>query len=240
MKITKSFIVFIFLMIFLLKSAYATQGFNDNVSEKINYIQDALNKGKGPAKLWWYGWVGFYSSATAVSLTVALTTNDKILQITGGVSAAESLIGLSGMLIFPFRPKDAAEELKSMPENTPEERTKKLETAESLLKLSSDEELAGKSLLQHLLGILVNACGAAVVWPIYDRKIKEAGGIAWQQALELFIVGTTVSELQIWTEPTMALHTQSAYLNKYKTHVESNILLLPLPNGLSFQAVILF
>ncbi|MGC8580643.1 MAG: hypothetical protein ACP5MB_11420 [bacterium] len=224
----------------LAKSAIASEPNANNIPERINYIQDVFNKGTDSAKHWWYGWVGFYSSATAVSLALALTTNNPTLQITGGVSAGESLIGLSGMLIFPFRAKNAAEELKNMPDTTPEEKKKKLETAELLLKQSSDEELAGRSWVQHMLGVLVNAAGAVVVWPIYNNRIKQAGGTAWQQALGLFIVGTAVSELQIWTEPTTAIHGESNYLSTYHTHVESNLFFLPLDKGLSFEIIVRF
>ncbi len=221
-------------------NAHADAASDNAASERIQYIQQELDSGTGAARLWWDGWVAFYSGATIVPLTVALTTDSKILQITGGVSTAESLIGLSGMLIFPFRARNAAEELRSMPENTPEERAQKLATAESLLKKSSDAEIAGKSWVQHFLGVLVNAAGAGVAWGVYGNRIKQAGGTPWQQALELFVIGTAVSELQIWTEPTKAISSEKDYRNRYHVPVDSELLILPSENGLSLAAVVRF
>lgn len=213
---------------------------NNNEEKRIQYIQQALDSGTPSAKLWWNSWVGFYSAATIVSLAAALTTKNEVMQITGGVSAGESLIGLSGMLIFPFKARTAAAELRSIAENTPTERSQKLVRAEELLKQSSDAERAGKSCLQHLLGVLVNAAGAAVVWPLYEDRINHAGGIAWQQALELFIVGTAVSELQIWTEPSKAISDEKDYLKKYFSYPTAGFLVLPSLNGVRIVATIDF
>ena len=212
----------------------------NDTSQRIRFLQQALDAGTGSARLWWDGWTAFYSGATAVSLAVALTTNSKVLQVTGGVSAAESLIGLGGMLIFPFRARTAAQELRSMPENTPEERARKLATAQSLLKKSSDAELAGKSWVQHFLGVLVNAAGAGVVWGVYGNRIKQAGGTPWEQALELFVIGTGVSELQIWTEPTRAISDEKSYSNAYHPRIDSKFFILPSQNGVLFAAAVRF
>lgn len=220
--------------------ARADAGSDSTVGERIQYIQQALDAGTGSARLWWDGWVAFYSGATAVSLAAALTTNSKILQVTGGVSAAESLIGLGGMLIFPYKARTAAETLRNMPDTTPEDKARKLAAAEELLKQSSDAEIAGKSWIQHLLGVLVNAAGAGVVWGVYGSRIRQAGGTPWEQALELFVVGTGVSELQIWTEPTRAITDEKNYLNMQHPRIEPSLLILPSENGLSIAAAIRF
>ena len=242
-KFMKTFILFLtvtVIFITLAPHARADAAYGNDTSERIRYIQQSLDAGTGSARLWWGGWTAFYSGATAVSLAAALTTNSKVLQVTGGVSAAESLIGLGGMLIFPFKARTAAEELRSMPENTPEERAQKLATAQSLLKKSSDAELAGKSWVQHFLGVLVNAAGAGVVWGVYGSRIKQAGGTPWQQALELFVIGTGVSELQIWTEPTRAISDEKNYVNTYHPRIDSKFFILPSENGLLFAAAVRF
>ncbi len=228
------------ILIIVTVNAHADSIHDNGISERIKYIQQALDSGTGTARLWWNGWVVFYSGAAIVPLTVAFAANNKILQITGGVSAAESLIGLSGMLILPFSANIAAEELRSMPENTPGERAKKLAAAELLLKKSSEAELAGKSWVQHLLGILVNAAGAVVIWKGYENRIKEAGGTSWQQALIAFAVGTSVSELQIWTEPAKAIFDERNYTDGDHSPIDLKFSVLPSGNGLSFIAAIRF
>lgn len=239
----KTITIYLVVVSFILSACFNTwadSGYSNNEEKRIQYIQQSLDEGSSSARLWWNGWVGFYSAATVISLAVALTSKNEILQITGGVSAGESLIGLSGMLIFPFKARTAAEELRSMPESTPEQKAQKLAKAELLLKQSSDAEIAGKSWMQHFLGVLVNAAGASVVWPLYEDRIKHAGGIAWQQALELFVVGTAVSELQIWTEPTRAIYDEKDYKNKYADKPQAGFMVLPVKNGLTLVTIIDF
>jgi hypothetical protein len=236
--------------------ANATMG--DDTSERIQYIQQALDAGTSSARLWWDSWFGFYTVATVIPLTaalipsnrmIAMTGNDRILHIsgnikmlhiTGGLSAAQSLIGVTSMLIFPFTPRNAAEELRSMPENTPEERAKKLKKAELLLKESSEEELAGKSWIPHVYGFLINAVGAVITWKVYENKIREAGGTSWKQALTTFAIGISINELGIWTEPTQAISAEKGYIKRYHSEIDSKFLILPTENGLTFIAAIRF
>ncbi|MCL4558764.1 MAG: hypothetical protein M1491_09110 [Deltaproteobacteria bacterium] len=215
----------------------------DGATGRIRYIQKSLDDGTGRAMLWWYGWVGFYAAATIVPLTAALTSRNGTLQVTGGVSAAESLVGLSGMLVFPFTAKDAAENLRSMPESTPEEKAKKLLAAETLLRESAEDETTGSSWIQHTLGVLVNAAGALVIWQGYGGRIRRAGGEPWEQALISFVVGTSVSELQIWTEPTKAMADYKDYRDKYPSSgpsPDARLMVLPLGNGLELAAAVRF
>ncbi len=239
----KPFLLSLFMALVMTGTAVtvsADPGSAGSAGDRIQYIQQALDAGTGSARLWWDGWVAFYSGATAVSLTAALTTNSNVLQVTGGISAAESLIGLGGMLIFPFRARTAAEALRNMPDNTPEEKAQKLAAAEKYLRQSSDAERAGKAWVQHFLGVLVNAAGAGVAWGVYGSRIKRAGGTPWEQALELFVIGTGVSELQIWTEPTRAITDEKNYQNTSHPAITSSFLMLPSENGFSVAAVIRF
>lgn len=223
--------------------SYSDSASSNDVSERIQYIQKSLDDGTGTAKLWWYGWLAFYAGATIVPLTAALTTKNETLQVTGGVSAAESLIGFCGMFVMPFASRSAADELRSMPENTPEERSKKLSAAEDLLKKSAEDEIAGKSWVQHSLGVLVNAAGALVIWKGYESRIKKAGGQSWEQALISFVVGTGVSELQIWTEPVKAISDYKGYKSVYpapRAAIDTKLLILPSENGFEFAAAVRF
>ncbi len=248
----------IFVIIITKTNAHANAAYDNNTTERIQYIQQALDAGTGSAKLWWNSWFGFYTAATVIPLTAAfipanrmidMTGDDRILHIsgnirmlhiTGGLSAAQSLIGFTSMLIFPFTPKNAAEELRSMPEKTPEEKAQKLKKAELLLKESSEEELAGKSWIPHFYGFVVNAIGAVITWQVYGNKIREAGGTPWKQALSTFAIGISISELSIWTEPTQAISDERGYKKKYHSGIDSKFFILPYGNGLTFIAAIRF
>ncbi len=223
--------------------AYGNGTSDGQTTRKIDYLQQSLDDGTGPTELWWYGWVGFYSGATLLMTTLALTTDNPAFQVTSGVGAAESLIGLGGMLIFSYPARSAAEKLRGMPENTPEEREKKLHAAESLLRDSSKAEIAGKSWVQHTLGVLVGAAGSLVIWQVYDSRMKRAGTESWQWALVNFAASTAVSELQIYTEPSEAIADERSYLTRFPApppSLDASFLLLPAPDGAGLAAVVRF
>jgi len=194
----------------------AAEGLSDQeVSERIDFIQDALDQGSTAAQRWWYGWIAFYSGATAFSFVVASLTDDRTLKATQTVSGFQSLVGLSGLLIAPFTGAYAAGVLRSTPEDTPPDRGKKLSKAERLLKKSAEREVEGRAWVQHALGILVNVAGALVIWKGYDKQIREAGDEPWREALLSFALGTAVSQLEIWTQPTRAIGDWEEYQKKY-------------------------
>lgn len=212
----------------------AGQNSSDDLTNRIKEIQSTLDAGEGSAKLWWYGWAGFYTGAAVFSFGLAGLTEDKTLKITQSVAGVESLLGAGGLLIFPFPSRNAAQKLRRMPESTNEERIAKLKEAERLLKKSADAELSGRSWLQHTLAFLVNTTGSLVIWKGYEKQIKENGDNPFTQALINFALGTAVAELQIWTQPTKAIKDRDEYQNKYSLSV------LPTAGGMLASAEIRF
>jgi len=211
----------LFLVVLFLLNNHAHPSETDtspaDIGERIHTIQTNLTHGEQGAKLWWYGWIGFYTGAAVLSFTTALTSDSRATRVFQSVQGAESLLGAGGLLVFPFPAKSAGTLIKDMPETTYDESIAKLQTAESLLRESAEAEIAGRSWLQHTLALLVNATGSMIILKGYEKQIKDAGKNPATLALLNFFAGEAVAELQIWTQPTRAIDDWNNYKSRYSS-----------------------
>ena len=116
----------------------------EQVKERLSFIENALYSGQPRAKTWWYGWISGYSAGAVVMGSLAATHwNDQKLDpltqrkvsdrgfakdmLVGGATFA---LGVGGLLIDPFVPANGPNRLRAMLEGTPEERLLKLQKAE--------------------------------------------------------------------------------------------------------------
>ena len=212
-KSSKGKAVFIVLMacITLLSSAAMAQKAgalsDEQVKERLNYIQTNLDGGQAGAQAWWYGWMGGYTVLTGAQLGIAFSTSEKETKqdmLVGGITSG---LGLAGKLITPFTPAYAPSRLRAMPGDTPEERRAKLAEAENYLKRSSEVEYDGRGWFNQTLNFVVNA-GAAVFLCAYFKRPYEDG-------MFTFIVGMAISEVDIISQPMRATRDWKAYRAKY-------------------------
>lgn len=220
---------------------------DQQVKERLGYIENALNSGRPHAKTWWYGWMAAYSvGAVAGGILAGSHWMDKKNE--GGetvpdrefaegmlVGGATFALGVGGLLINPFVPAYAPNKLRPLPENTPEERRAKLEKAEELLRRCARREAAGRSWTTHLLNIGANAAGAIVTKAGFHQS--------WGNALITFASGEAVSLFNIFTQPMRATHDLNDYEVKYLGKKGTSLPAPPerkwtlsvWPGGLSFQ-----
>jgi hypothetical protein len=192
---------------------------DEQVKERLAYIENALKAGRPRAETWFYGWLGAYSvGAIAGGMLAASRWHDTKLEgaetvpdrefaegmLVGG---ATFVLGVGSLLIDPFVPALASDELRPVPENTQEERRAKLEKAEKMLRDCARREIAGRSLTTHLLNIGANAAGALVLKASFHQT--------WGSALTSFAIGEAVSLANIFTQPTRATRDLKEYEAKY-------------------------
>jgi len=195
---------------------------DEQVGERLNFIENALYSGQPRAKTWWYGWISGYSASAAVmgGLAAGHWNDTKLDPATGLkvqdrefaedmlVGSATFALGVAGLLIDPFVPAYGPNRLRAMPEGTPEERRLKLEQAEVLLRECAKREKDGRGLVTHLLNLGVNAAaGLVTVWA-FDRP--------WSDGLMTFATGEAVSLLNIFSQPRRAMHDLNNYEVKYQ------------------------
>jgi hypothetical protein len=200
---------------------------DEQVKERLTFLGNALQSGQPRAKTWWYGWISAYS-AGAVAQAVLAKSHWNDTKIDNGqtvrdrdfaedmlVGGATLAAGVAGLLIDPFLPAYGPNRLRSMQENTPEERRAKLLKAEELLRQCARREKEGRGWRTHLLNIGVNAAAGIVTVAAFHRP--------WSDGLVTFATGEAVSLLTIFTQPCRSVRDlndyEARYLGKHRAHI---------------------
>ncbi len=179
------------------------------VKERIDYIQKMLDGRKTNANRWWYGWLIGYSAVTVGQGANFFISDSKKTKQDMTLGAAVTFLGAAGQIIDPMTPGSAPATLRSIPENTPQERRKKLLEGERLLQKCAQREKDGRSFRTQLIVGAVNLTSGLIVWLGFKRSIWEGLGN--------FALGTAVTEIQIFTQPTKAINDYANYDRKYRT-----------------------
>jgi hypothetical protein len=209
-----------------LRAAYAQDRAalaDEQVKERLGFIDKALESGQSGARVWYYGWIAAYSTGTAVQWGLSIAhwndvkpadnspdapqVSDRAFaqdMLVGGTTTA---LGICGLLLDPFTPAYGLHQLRSLPENTPEERRAKLLRAEELLRQCAQREKDGRGWLNHLLNMGVNAAAGLVTVLVFDRP--------WTDGLITFAAGEAVSLVNIFTQPRRAVRDLENYEVKY-------------------------
>ncbi len=235
-KTNKNTLTLIFLMVFSAQ-LFSQQNISDTlVTERLQTIEQILNRGKPSANAWWYGWVIGYSAATVGQGAVMAMSEKLGTRQDMALGSITTILGAANILITPRDPAIATDKLAQIPENTPEERSIKLLEAEKLLKRSADVERAGRNWQEQAICGIVNVSSGLITWFGFHRNAM-AG-------LENFLINTAISEAQIYTQPTRAMKDYNAYLNKY-TSIQSSfskttnlkLLVYAVPGGVGVKFV---
>lgn len=213
------------LAILSMAGAYAQQVASipdDQVKERLSFVEKALDAGQPRARTWWYGWIAAYSAGTAVQWGFCLghwndtkaanapnapRVQDRKFAQDMLVGGATTALGVGGLLIDPFLPAFGSRDLKAQPEGTAEERLAKLQKAEDLLRRCAQREKDGQGWTTHLLNLGVNAAAGVVTAAAFKRP--------WTDGLITFATSEAVSLINIYTQPRRAIHDWRDYEAKY-------------------------
>lgn len=192
---------------------------DEQVKERLGFIEKALFSAQPAAKTWWYGWISAYSAGAVVQGILATTHwNDvKVVEdaqgprkvrdrgfaedmLVGGVTCA---LGAGNLLVNPFLPAYGPNRLRIMSEDTPEERLAKLQKAEEILRECALREKKGRGWLTHLLNLGANAAAGIVTAAAFHRP--------WYDGVVTFATNEAVSLLNIFTQPRRAIRDLENY-----------------------------
>ncbi|MEW6365263.1 MAG: hypothetical protein AB1714_11585 [Acidobacteriota bacterium] len=176
---------------------------DQEVSNRLTYIQTVLNEGQTKAKVWWYGWLVGYTGATAGQMAFYAATDEQKTKQDMAAGAGTTALGAVGLLIMPMDPARLPNDLRAIPADTPEARRAKLATAESYLRRSAAREASGRSWKVHALAAAVNLGAGLAIGLRHDRPFSDG--------LITFAVGQLVSEAQIFTQPRRAIRDLREY-----------------------------
>jgi hypothetical protein len=194
---------------------------DEQLKERLSFIDNALYSAQPRAKAWWVGWISAYSAGAVVMGGLAAfhwddekfdpetqrLVSDRGFAEDMLVGSATFALGVGGLVIDPFVPATAPKKLRALPERTAEQRRLKLQKAEELLRECAKREKDGRGWLTHLLNLGANAAaGLVTVWA-FDRP--------WSDGLLTFATGEAVSLLNIFTQPRRAIRDLNNYEVRY-------------------------
>jgi hypothetical protein len=187
-------------------------GLSEEERQRLWTIEQTLLEEQGPARLWWWGWIGIYGVASAGEAVLWGTLHEPKLVANARVGTVTAGLGFLATLITGFPPASAASSLKELPDSTPDQARKKLAAAEALLVECADAESFGRSWFPHTGALLVNGAAAIFLWRHDDDPAS---------AVLTFVLGELVAEAQIWTQPMAS------------SELLGRIAITPLPGGLA-------
>jgi hypothetical protein len=188
---------------------------DSEIKERLQFIQQALERGKSNANQWWYGWLIGYSAATIAQGAIGLTSDDKSTRQDMALGAATTFLGAVGQIITPMTPGSAPDRLAGISDgrdvtcNVSAERKEKLVIAEKLLRECALRERDGRSWKAHAITGVVNLSSGLIVWLGFRRS-------AWE-GLGNFALNTAITEAQIWTQPTRAIRDYDNYNKTFES-----------------------
>jgi len=204
--------VTIFLSAIFLLQVVPLKGQNavaDSIADNlIQDIQLTALKDKQNAQIWWYGWLGGYSAATAGQVIVAATTEKLITRQDMVLGAATTFLGALGQLITPLGPRDAFSGYPTVKEYMSGDYPMSPEETRELLKILAVREKEGRSWKTHAIAGAVNLSSGLITWLGFKRTVWDG--------LANFALNTAVTEAQIWTQPTRAIRDYEKYLREYQ------------------------
>jgi len=174
------------------------------LNQRLQFIETRLARQTPNARYWQYGWTGFHAAGAAAQGLLAVDADDNDDEVNYIVGAVKSSGALAQMLIRPLPAVQSSARLQAMPSETREERIRKLERGEALLRENAARAAGRSGWKRHLIGIGANLIGGAAIAAFGDSS----------DAVTSTLIGIAVSETNIWTEPSRAAEDLEDYRNK--------------------------
>jgi hypothetical protein len=175
---------------------------DEAVAARLTYLVGALEQEEPWARTWADGWTAGFAGLAMTQAALAVAATDggvRAASISGAIKAG---VGFAARLVLPFTARSAATRLRAVREDTPDARRAKLRAAEALLAQSAREEGFSRSWVPLGLGVALNLSSTFILWAGFHRAGAGWFGLG---------AGTTVSQLQFWTQPTGAIGAWDAY-----------------------------
>jgi len=185
---------------------------NAELDARLKFIETRIANQRPSAQYWQYGWTGFHAASAAGQAFLAVDANDSDDEINYLVGAAKSTGALAQMMIKPLPAVQSSIQFHEMPSQTRDERIAKLAQGESLLRINAERASTRTGWKRHLIGIGVNLLGGGIITAFGDSS----------DAITSTLIGITVSEMNIWTEPSRAVTDLEDYQNNRWAHGQNS------------------
>jgi len=220
----------LFLLCFIFNSALSfSRPLNELEKKKLEFIEDSFRQGDKRANYWQWGYFGLYSAGAVFGLgkyiylkgRENITDDEAIDKQESAVNFVKATLGSFGLWFRPLVADRALKELTGLPEDD-----LKLKRAEELLESSAKRVRGELSWKRRLAAFTLNLIGGYAI---------STGGNSPKRGLINFLIGMTVSEIQIRTVPERPVRDLLEYQKKFQnkeTTVWDNIKVIPSFNSI--------
>lgn len=185
---------------------------DEDIEQRLAFIEQRLNEGRTSARTWQYGWSGFFAASAVLQGYNAIQSNNSDNETNYTVGAIKSSAALALMLVRPLPAVDGAAPLQTMPSSTPEQKEARLKAAEYLLHTNARRAHERTSWSRHLMAIAVHFIGSTAIFALGDAK----------DALVSNLTGVAISQAHIWSQPSRAIDDLADYERQFPTAAASD------------------
>jgi len=201
-----------------------------DVNQRIDWIESRFSRGNFHAKTWQYGWTTIFSSSVLTRSYIVSNDKDPDKQFDAGVGIFTSMSGLLSVILKPLPSSNASALLSAMPTDTLEQRYKKLNKAEQLLKSSAFEAKRRWGWKIQTVFFAEQLLAGLAIGIVDDRP---------KDGLKVATLGLLASELFTFTVPVQSIKDWDAYANGTysRTNKSSNLFFFPHPRGIQMALI---
>lgn len=163
---------------------------DEEIDRRLTFLTERLDERRLHAALWKYGWLTV-DSAGGIASAARAGFDDGSRRVNDISQAGKAVIGVAYLLLNPMPGVDGADPVRAMPAASREDKLARLGRAEEILAREAERAHDRTSWLLHLGNVVVNAAASAAVLAYGNDGL----------ALQSFLIGTGVGELQIWSQP---------------------------------------
>lgn len=197
-------------------SAFANDAPDENVSQRLAFIKERLEKRDNHADVWNDGWLyGFTAVTTGQVIALALSPTRE-MQDDYRVGSVIAGLGVFSQIITS-NPRGNSHLLRPYPEATTAQRLAKLTAAEDLLHKTARGERKARAWWNQAMTIGVSSAAAMILAFHYDQP---------QRAGLRFASGLVVAQTRFWTQPTHATRAEEEYYRRFELET---VAVRPLP-----------
>ena len=186
-------------------SAFADEASDANVSQRLAFIKERLEKRDNYADVWNDGWLFGFTAVTTGQVIALELVSTREMQDDYRVGAVTAGLGVFSQIITS-NPRGNSHLLRPYPEATTAQRLAKLTAAEDLLHKTARGERKAHSWWNQALTIGVSSASAMILAFHYDQP---------QRAGLRFASGLAVAQTRFWTQPTHATRAEEEYYRRF-------------------------
>lgn len=220
--LSRSFLAGLLCLIFGAPVLAADPNWSDaEIDRRLRFLEGRLDEHATHGQIWYWSWLGVNAGSTVVNGTLAGLAEDTDDRVAYGSQAVLGALGTADLLFRPLNARLGADPIRSLPEDTREQKLAKLGAAEELLRGNAARAEQRTSIWPHLANALLNGGAGALTAALGNTSDGIINGAT----------GFLGGEILIWTQPGGPADDWQDYQNLGKGTASLGVSVTALPDG---------